>query len=158
MNRALAVVAILVALLGAAAIFQFRFLLAALAYPQRARIVSQHAVDRVVGWAAAQRIPRGRVHSIRLPLQLSLLSVTGYANIARLKDGRTCVLLVEGVGYKDNFEGVLSCTKSLCESEIVRSGNYPRSYIALPGYGEFEELYISSQRNERTYEVYFDLN
>jgi len=158
MKRALAIVALLVFLAAGAAVYQFRFFLAALAYPERGRALSERAIDAVVSWAAMQRVPAGRVRSLRLPLRLSLLSVTGYVNVARLKDGRTCVLLVEAVGYKDNFEGVLSCSRPLRDSEIVRSDNYPRSFISLSGYGEFEELYISSMRNAQTYDVYFDLN
>lgn len=158
MKRVLAIAALLAGVAAVVAIYEYRFLFAALAYPARARAISQSGIDRVVDWAAAQNVPPGRVTSLRLPLRYSLLSVTGYANIAHLKDGRTCVLLVEAVGYKDNFEGVLSCTQSLRDSEIVRSDNYPRSYISLPGYGEFEELYVSSKRNDRTYDVFFDLN
>jgi len=157
-KRLVAIAGVLLTVAAAVVVYQYRFLFAALAYPARVRAIPQAATDRVVDWAASQSVAPGRVRSFRLPVQYAAFAINGFVSVARLKDGRTCALLIEGIGYKDNFEGVLTCSAPLRESEVVRSANYPRSYISLPGYGRFEELYISSKRNDRTYDVYFDLN
>ena len=126
---------------------------------QRSRLLPEAEIDGVVTWAARQGVPRGRVRSLHLPPQLATATVNGSATIAHLADGRICVLLVEGWGYKDNFDGVLACSAALHPGEIVHSPNYAgKRYVSLPGYGVFEELYVSSRRNDRTYDVYFDLN
>lgn len=123
------------------------------------RAAPQSAIDGAVDWAAAQNVARGKVHSLRLPARYYSLAVNGWAGVAHLKDGRTCVLFVREIGYKDNFAGVFACNGPLRDSEIVHSENYAgRTYISLAGYGEFEELYISKKRNDRSYDVYFDLN
>lgn len=104
-------------------------------------------------------MPSGKAHSLRLPPRYYSLALNGWANVVHLKDGRTCVLFVRKIGFKDNFAGTFACSAPLKPAEFVRSEDYAgRSYISLVGYGEFEELYISSKRNERTYDVYFDLN
>lgn len=139
-------------------VFAIAAILAAAACSFR-RPAPQADVDAAVEWAAAQNVPLGKTHSLRLPSRYYSLAVNGWANVAHLKDGRTCVLFVREIGYKDNFAGVFACSAPLRASEIVQSENYAgRRYISLAGYGEFEELYITEQRNDRSYDVYFDLN
>ncbi len=121
--------------------------------------VSTAGVQRVLAWAAAQPVPRGGVREATLPSSLGVRAVAPAA-IAHHKDGRYCVLVKTKVGWKDNFEGVLACTGAITRGEIQSYGANGRTYtfISLPGYGVFEELYIADKRDDRTYDVYFDLN
>jgi hypothetical protein len=116
--------------------------------------------SRVLDWAATQRVPRGSVRDAGLPFGLIASHVVMPVAIARLKDGRYCVLLKTKIGWKDNFEGVLACTGAITRNEIQSYAANGRTYtfVSLPGYGVFEELYIAGKRDDRTYDVYFNLN
>jgi hypothetical protein len=124
--------------------------------------VSPAGAANALDWARAQGVKAGTVRSMRLPPRLIASGNGAPVSIAHLRDGRYCVLVITQIGYKDNFEGVLTCTAPLRPREIIpAAGTYP-SYVsltscALPGCGVFEELYIRATRNDRTYDVGFDL-
>jgi hypothetical protein len=99
---------------------------------------------------------------VKLPPGTIGFAPAGSVPIAHLRDGRTCFLFVTKVGYKDNFEGVASCTQPLLPKETASAhGTYGPS-IALSNCihtcGVFEELYVRHARDDRTYDVYYDLN
>ncbi len=142
----------------AVAVYQYRFVASALLASGRSVFLTQATIDEMTAWAARQSVAPGHVRTLALPQGLRGWAQGGNAAIAHLKDGRTCVLVVTVVGYKDNFDGVLACTGPLAKAEIVESPDYHRSYVSLPGYEGFEELYVRAQRNDRTVDVFFDLN
>lgn len=109
-------------------------------------------------WARSQSFELGSTHDVLLPKELVAASIDGRAHVARLGDGRTCVLLKKSIGWKGNFDGLLQCDAPLLESEVISAPPAQRAYVTLVGYTPFEELYIRKRRNDRTFEVYFDLN
>ncbi len=114
----------------------------------------------VMTWVIGEEVPEGEVREISLPKNLAQLSEDRKVFVAHLADGRHCVLLKKKIGWKDNFEGVFHCDRALLPGEIVKrgSGDEQVSFICLPGYGIFEELYIGAVRGDRVIEVYYDLN
>jgi hypothetical protein len=113
-------------------------------------------------WAIQQHVPAGEVRGVKLPPGTIGFTPTSPVKIVHLKDGRTCFLLLTKLEYKDNFEGVLSCTKPLLPSENVPAhGTYGPSISltnCVRACGVFEELYVRKARDDRTDDVYFDLN
>lgn len=133
--------------------------LAAFAGCGSGRALSSGDVANILAWAQKQPVKQGTVRSVAVPAAIGIFSGR-FVQIANLGEGRYCFLAITHAGYKDNFEGVLSCTRPLAPDEIVTppaNENRP-AYISLPGYGSFEELYIQQRRDDRTYDVYFDLN
>jgi len=131
----------------------------------RTATVSPGGVSSALDWAQKQGVKRGTVASLPPPQALVQLGARGPVDVAHLEDGRYCVLLkTELFGHDhSNFRGVLACTGSLRGNELVAAhGTYPPSVsfasCALPGCGVFEELYIDRQRDDRTFDVSFDLN
>lgn len=114
--------------------------------------------DDVFTWASSQRVAPGETQSLRLPERLAHASHDGFVHVAALRDGRQCTLLKKTVGYKENFEGIVACSAAVRSGEIAAHGSPPREYLSFPGHGLFEELYIRKRIDERTFEVYFDLN
>jgi hypothetical protein len=112
----------------------------------------------VAAWVTKQDLSPGQAHELALPADLAKLSCNGKVVAAHLPDGRTCVLLKKEIGWKDNFEGVFYCDKSLHPSEMMSRGRGEPAFICLAGYGVFEELYVRTVRDERVVDVYFDLN
>ena len=125
---------------------------------------SSSDVGAVLDWATKQNIRQGTVDSRPLPKGLASLSAQEPTQIAHLQDGRICVLLKTSMFGHDysNFEGVVACTGPVLQSEIFPPKNgYPKSISLIgckPGCGEFEQLFVRRQRDERTFDVYFDLN
>jgi hypothetical protein len=111
-----------------------------------------------LAWAETQGLKPGKVQQLRLPADLARSTKTGSVDVAHLADGRYCVLLVTEVGWKDNFEGRLLCSRPFSSAEFVSPGDGRATYVSLPGYGIFEELYVRRARSDRNLEVYFDLN
>jgi hypothetical protein len=124
----------------------------------RAPVVTPDEIRAVNDWGMKQGVRPGDVSKTTLPPGLISFGRNATLHIAHLKDGRYCFLLVTTVGYKDNFDGVLWCTLPLKPSEIVPAEKDRASYVSLPGYGIFEELYIRQARSDRMFDVYFDLN
>ncbi len=125
--------------------------------------MTQSRLDKVLAWATRQNVKRGTVQSLTVPPSLVGFAAGGPPQFAHLQDGRYCLLVKTEIGYKDNFEGVLSCTRPLLRSEVIAASGTYASYISLtscsrPGCGIFEELYIRRARDARTFDVYFDLN
>jgi len=114
--------------------------------------------DDVVTWASSQGVVPGDTQALRLPDKLAHASVDGLVQVAALHDGRHCTLLKKKIGHKDNFEGVLACSAAVESREIASHGTPPREYLSFPGHAVFEELYIRKRIDDRTFEVYFDLN
>ena len=115
-------------------------------------------IDAIVAWSAQQHVKPGKVSSFRLPARFGVHAK--WASVAHLADGRSCVLVITHIGYKDNFDGVLGCTGAIKPDEIgsMQANNRTYTYISLAGYGVFEQLFVDGKRDERTYDVYFDLN
>ena len=113
-------------------------------------------------WASQQPVPLGEVRGVKLPPETIGFATDRPVQIVRLKDGRTCFLFKTHVGYKDNFEGVASCTQPLLPSELLPAHDTYGPSISLTNCvracGVFEELYVRRARDDRTYDVYFDLN
>lgn len=159
MKWVLGIVAVVLLTAAAAFIYEYRFLFGGITAPARTALIPQTGIDGVVAWAAKQDVPPGKVKQLGLPASLAPLTTDGYVRVALLKDGRTCVLMIAVWEYKDNFHGVLACNAPLRSDEVVSSDNYPgKTYLSLPGYGVFEELYVESKRTPNAYNVYFDLN
>jgi hypothetical protein len=113
---------------------------------------------RVLEWVRAKGLAAGSTHDLSLPEDLAAASADARVHVARLADGRTCILLKKSIGWKNNFDGVLQCDAPLRPSEVVAAPPVPRAYVTLPGHALFEELYVRSRRDERGFNVYFDLN
>jgi hypothetical protein len=124
--------------------------------------VSSSDVAALRDWASQQRVPLGTVRSVKLPAESFAFAKDRFVQIAHLNDGRTCFLLTTELGFKDNFEGIVSCTRPLLPNEMVPAQGTYGPYIALTNCvracGVFEELYVRRARDDRTYDVYFDLN
>jgi len=137
-------------------------LLAALAGCAPSQVVSTSETRNVLAWAMQQNMKPGTAKLATLPAQLVAFPVREPVTIARLPDGRYCFLLKTWVGWKENYRGVLSCSGPLVPGEIVNSsenGSGNRPYLSLGAAGGvFEEVYIQSQRDDRTFDVFFDLN
>ena len=112
----------------------------------------------VLSWGIKQKVPSGRTREVILPESLRKASADQRVTIAQLADGRTCILLKKKIGWKDNFDASLCCSGPLKRREIIKDANQSPNYISLPGHGVFEELYIRRTRDDRTFDVYFDLN
>jgi hypothetical protein len=123
-------------------------------FPRRPAMNTEPVLD----WVAKQDVPPGKARELPLPPELADRSCEGKVHVARLGDGRLCVLLKTSIGWKDNFEGVFSCDGPLRPDEIARHADGQPPFICLAGYGIFQELYLRSARLERTMPVYFDLN
>jgi hypothetical protein len=127
-----------------------------------AHAVNSSDIATLRDWASRQTVPLGAVRSVSPPPGLSGTATARPVSIVHLKDGRTCFLLKTDVGFKDNFEGIVSCTQPLLPNETVPAQGTYGPYIALTNCfracGVFEELYIRHARDDRTYDVYFDLN
>jgi hypothetical protein len=166
MNRAVLACLVAVALLAigiAAYAVRGPIAIAFGATSARRLAVTPDAAAGVLDWARAQGVKPGTVRSTKLAPGLIPSGGGTPVSIAHLQDGRYCVLLITQIGYKDNFEGVLTCTAPLRRSEIIPAAGTYSSYVALtscalPGCGIFEELYIRAARNDRSYDVFFDLN
>jgi hypothetical protein len=124
--------------------------------------VSSSDIAALRDWASKQNVPLGTVRSVKLPAGTFAFAKDRSVPIVHLKDGRTCFLLTTDLGYKDNFEGIVSCTQPLLPNETVPAQGTYGPYVALTNCvracGVFEELYIRRTRDDRTYDVYFDLN
>jgi hypothetical protein len=124
--------------------------------------VSAPDVVTLRAWAHQQHVPAGEVRGVRLPPGTIGFTPSAPVKIVHLKDGRTCFLLITKLEYKDNFEGVLSCTLPLRASENVPAHDTYAPSVSLSNCiracGVFEELYVRRARDDRTYDVYFDLN
>jgi hypothetical protein len=108
-------------------------------------------------WARAQPVAPGAVRTLPLPAALARQSGDGTADVLRTDDERLCVLRKTRVGWKDNFEGTLCCSRPLPAAEVVE-GAGGRSYISIPGPPPFEELYVRRRHDPCRYDVFFDLN
>ncbi|TKC90565.1 hypothetical protein [Polyangium fumosum] len=113
---------------------------------------------RVLAWVHAQSVAPQSTQEISLPGDLVGASADARVHVARLADGRTCILLKKSIGWKSNFEGGLLCDAPLLPAEIVAAPPASRAYVSLPGHAVFEELYVRTQHDKRTFDVYFDLN
>src|SRR5215470_7591447 len=113
--------------------------------------------ESIRAWATGQQIPKGTSTRSQLPSTLAHLTEDGSVEIAHTNDERFFILLKKKIGWKGNFEGVLYVDQGLKQSERIepQSGG---SYISLPGFGIFEELYIRKQNSDQLFDVYFDLN
>lgn len=112
----------------------------------------------IAGWAARQGVARGSVESRHLPPEYAHVSKNGDALIARLRDGRTCALLYTSIGFKENFDAVLTCDAPIAPDDLRVQPDYHREYVTFPHAGAFEELYVRKKRSDRVYDVFFDLN
>jgi hypothetical protein len=119
---------------------------------------SAHGSVGALQWALAQVLPAGSVEALKLPPEFVGVSADGLVHVAALDDGRRCALLKTKIGYKSNFEGMLVCTGALTPAELASISGPSRTYVDLAGLGLFEELYVRRCIDERTFEVYFDLN
>jgi hypothetical protein len=127
-------------------------------------VVSQSETETILNWATKQGVKPSTVGSSVLPSGLVWFGAGDTIDIAHLKDNRYCFLLrtvFYGHDYS-NWEGVMSCSGPVLQSEIFPPENaYPRT-ISLtgckPGCGAFEQLFVRRQRNDHTFDVYFDLN
>lgn len=113
---------------------------------------------RVLAFAAQELLEPGTTTTISIPPPLRRTSRDGQVHVARLRDRNTCILLKKKIGYKDNFEGTLHCTRPFSTSEIIENEVSSRSYISLTGHGIFEELYIRRRVSLDVIRVYFDLH
>ncbi|MDI1446883.1 hypothetical protein [Polyangium sp. 6x1] len=113
---------------------------------------------RVLEWVHTQSVAPKSTQEISLPGDLAGASADARVHVARLADGRTCILLKKSIGWKSNFEGWLQCDAPLLPAEVVAAPPAPRAYVSLAGHVMFEELYVRTQRDPRTFDVYFDLN
>lgn len=111
----------------------------------------------LMSWVQSVDLPPGEARSVLLPEALRAQSQDGLAHIARLSDGRRCVLLKQKIGWKENFEGTLTCDEPLRPAELVSITGAPTT-ITLVGLGAFEEIFVREQVDARTWRVYFDLN
>ncbi len=119
---------------------------------------SQNRALEILSWVAARKIPPGPSIQLRLPDRLARESVDGHVHVAPLPDGRLCILLKKQIGYKDNFEALLLCSDPLREEEFIEDSAHSRTYVSLDSAGIFEELPVRRRVDNRTTEVYFDLN
>jgi hypothetical protein len=135
-------------------------LFAALAACAKPPSVSDSEMHGVLDWAMNQNVKAGTTVSVALPPGIVGIPVAKPVTISALADGRYCVLLKTQIGWKDNFEGVLSCSGPVRSAEVATPpANENRSaYVSLPANPPLDELYIRDRRDERTYDVYFDLN
>ena len=117
---------------------------------------SERVPRSVFEWVQGRNIAAGSTQSLDLPASLRGGSKDGKVHVARLSDGRLCVMLKTRIGFKDNFKGAVRCSDPLRKNEVVK--NSKRPYLSLAGHGIFEELYIRKQINEHEYKVLFDLN
>lgn len=111
----------------------------------------------ILKWAMAFGLPRDGARAVDLPAHFAHKTAQGKADILHTADGRYCVLLKNSVGWKGNFEGVLYCSEPFRPEEIVND-LHGRSYVAIPGWQPFEELYVRKHYDDRWLNVYFDLN
>lgn len=125
------------------------------------RAVNSSDIATLRDWAERQNVQLGTARDVTPPAGAAAAPGTP-VSIVHLRDGRTCFLLKTNVGYKDNFEGIASCTQRLLSSETIAARGKYGPYIALTNCiracGVFEELYIRRALDDRTYDVYFDLN
>ena len=109
-------------------------------------------------WASQQGVPPGAVRSVNPPRETVGAASGRPVAIVHLKDGRTCFLIKTAVGFKENFEGIVSCTQPLLPAETIPAQGTYGPYIALTNCirtcGVFEELYVRRARDDRTYDVY----
>lgn len=117
-----------------------------------------HEAANTLRWVLTRDVASDGAVSLKLPPDLTSASRDGLVHVAALADGRRCVLLKTKVGYKDNFDAQLLCSGPLHPEEMKSAGAPPRQYISLAGHGIFEELYLRRRIDDRTFEVYFDLN
>lgn len=117
---------------------------------------SERVPHSVFEWIQGRNIVAGSTQSLGLPAPLSGASKDGKVYVARLSDGRLCVMLKTHIGYKENFKGAVRCSAPLRKNEVVL--NAERPYFSLAGHGIFEELYIRKQISDHEFEVFFDLN
>ncbi|HVK65754.1 MAG TPA: hypothetical protein VM694_14830 [Polyangium sp.] len=113
---------------------------------------------RVLAWVHAQSVAPPSTREMSLSGDLAGASADARVHVARLADGRTCILLKKSIGWKSNFEGVLLCDAPLLPAEIITASPASRAYVSLTGHVVFEELYVRTQCDPRTFDVYFDLN
>ncbi len=111
----------------------------------------------VLAWLRGRAIDEGAAVVVDLPPQFARAAQDGKAHAARTADGRLFLLLKKHIGWKDNFEGTLCADGPIAESELVGAPN-GRTYLALPGLGVFEELYVRNGFGAARFEAYFDLN
>ena len=111
----------------------------------------------VLHYVQGQDLPRGETKRFVLPKALETGLVSERVDVLRTVQGLVCVLLKTTIGYKENFEGRLCCNKPLSPEQMVTlpSG---KSYLTIPGYYPFEELYLKKDHGGGIYDVYFDLN
>jgi hypothetical protein len=110
----------------------------------------------VLSWAVQQKVAPASAVRLNLPPTWSARSGHGAVQVGRTQDGRTCLLVIKHVGWKDNFDGVVACDGPLTAAELPKMED--RTYISLPGLGVFEELDVAKRWSDRDFEVFFDLN
>lgn len=114
----------------------------------------------LLAWAATQDVPAGTSRRLPLPPELEKQSEDRRATVARPDGRRLCVWVKTDIGYKENFEGLLFCDAPLEVGEYVDKPVEPEGapYISLQGEMDFEELYVRKKIDDKSYEIYFDLN
>lgn len=115
------------------------------------------ACGAILAWLRDENVGRGTAVDLALPPRYANAARDGRAHAARTADGRLFVLLKKRIGWKDNFEGVVCTDEPVADGELVLAPN-GRTYLALPGLGLFEELYVRRAASDVEFEAYFDLN
>lgn len=111
----------------------------------------------VLAWLRERALDKGTAVEVDLPPRFAGAAQDGKAHAARTADGRLFLLLKRRITWKDNFEGTLCSDGPIGERELV-GGPDGRTYLALPGLGMFEELYVRMRLGAPSIEAYFDLN
>lgn len=113
--------------------------------------------DAILNWVISQDFPQGAAVRLMLPDNLAENLATGYIDALKMGTHFHCALVKATIGWKDNFSGTLCCNKPLSPDYLVndKSG---QTYISIPGFFAFEELYVSKNHGRGIYHVYFDLN
>lgn len=111
----------------------------------------------LLDWAKDQQITPGTSETRLLPALLPGKLADRHAQVLRTRtEDRYCVLVKTEIAWKRNFRGWLCCSPPLPPTAF-RGLDSERPFVSIEGYSEFEELYLTRNHGNGSYQVYFDL-
>jgi hypothetical protein len=115
--------------------------------------------QKALQWAETVSLPADSVAMVKLPPELRSYAVDGQGEVAKLTDGRVCVLLVRAERGHGNFEGLFACSGDVTEIYDEPNPNAVEESIHLRvDAGRMSYMFIRKKYDDRTFAVYFDLN